>query len=104
MRVGFRKRAAKHSEILREDVNQPAVHTAESGYKSIARGALRFHSEISAMVAHEFIQLFKGTFIEQQIDSFAGGQFSRFVFAFATLQSAAGFGFLAAMTQLCNAA
>jgi hypothetical protein len=56
------------------------------------------------MMAHELIQLFERAFIQEEIDSFARGEFSGFVFAFASLRPAAGFGFFAAAAQFLNTA
>jgi hypothetical protein len=45
---------------------------------------LLVHAEVAAAVSDQFIELFEGAFIEQQLDALAGGEF-----AFAVLTGAA---------------
>jgi len=54
-------------------------------------------------MAHEFVELFESVFVEEQMDALAGGEFARFVFAFAPLWTAAGFGFRVAFAELFHA-
>ena len=49
-RIGFRQRAAEHSEILRKHVDQPPVDASVPGDEAIARGPLFLHAEIVAAV------------------------------------------------------
>ena len=91
--VGFGERAAEDGEVLREDVYQAAVDAAIAGDEAVAGRALRFHAEIVGVVADEFVELFEGAFVEQQVDAFAGAELALLVFALAALGAAAGFGF-----------
>ena len=91
--VSFGKRAAKNGEILRENINQPAVDASKAGNETVARWALLFHSKIDAVVADKFIQLLEGTFIEEQINAFASGEFAGFMLALAAFRASACFGF-----------
>jgi hypothetical protein len=55
------------------------------------------------VMADEFVELFEGAFVEQQVNSFARGEFSLLVLAFAALCSAARFGFGVQLAQLFQA-
>ena len=55
------------------------------------------------VVADEFVELFEGAFVEQQIHAFAGAELALFVFALAALGAAARFGFGVELTKLFEA-
>ena len=101
--VGFGKRAAENGEILREDVHQAASDAAVAGDKPVAGRALRFHAEIVGVVADEFVELFEGAFVEQQVHAFAGAELALFVLALAAFGAAAGFGFGVELAELLEA-
>ena len=69
-----------------------SVDAAETGDEAVAGGALLFHAEIDATVADEFVELFEGVFVEEEVDAFARGELAGFVFAFAAFGAASGFG------------
>ena len=98
--IGFRERAAKHGEILREHVDQPAVDAPEAGDETVAGRPLLLHPEIIAAVRDKFVEFFKRAFIEQQRDALAGRELAGLVLALAALRAAAGFRFGVAPAQL----
>ena len=102
-RVGFRERAAEHGEVLRENVHQPSVNAAKSSDKAITRRTLLLHSEIDAIVADKFVQLFESVFVEQEIYALASGKLAGFVFTLAALRAAAGFRFSRQFPQFLHA-
>ena len=55
------------------------------------------------LVADEFVQLFEGTFIEQQVHAFAGTELALLVLAFATFSAAARFGLGIELAKLFEA-
>jgi hypothetical protein len=52
------------------------------------------------MVADEFVELFEGAFVEEELDALAGAEFSFFVLALAAFGAAASFGFRGALAKL----
>ena len=59
------KRAAEHGEILREDIDQPAVDRARSGDHAVAGDVLRLHPEVGAIMLDEHVIFFEAAGIEQ---------------------------------------
>ena len=53
--VGLRKRAAKHREVLGEDIDRPAVDRAMPGDHAVAGDFLVRHAEIDTAVFHEHV-------------------------------------------------
>ena len=102
-RVGFGERAAEDGEVLRKDVDEAAVDTAETGDEAVAGGTLVLHAEIDAAVADKFVELFEGAFVEEEIDALARGEFAGFVFALAAFGAAARFGFGAEAAEVVHA-
>src|ERR1700738_2861162 len=102
-RVGFGEGAAEDGKVLRENVDEAAVDAAEAGYEAVAGGALLVHAEIAAAMAHEFVELLEGVFVEEKMDALAGGELSRFVFALAALRTPAGFRFGVEFAELFHA-
>lgn len=70
---------AENSEILGEDVDQPAVDAPVSGNHAVPENLLFFHAEIRTTMKYEFIEFLEGPFIEQVFDPFPGRQFSLFM-------------------------
>ena len=103
LRVGFGERAAEHSKVLCEDVNQAAVDSSKAGNEAVSCGPLLLHTKIHAAVADEFVELFKRALVEQQMDALARGQLAGLVFALAALGAAASLGFRFQATQLLRA-
>ena len=65
--------------------NSPAIAT-------IAVDDLLIHAKIAGAVADEFIELFESAFVEKEVDTFAGGEFSFLVLASFTFFSTSRFG------------
>src|SRR5208282_3910866 len=87
LRIRFGERAAKHSKILREDVDQAAINAAKAGDKSIAHGASFRGAKIDAAVAHKFIEFLEGALVQQKVNAFARRELPGFVFAFAAFRA-----------------
>src|SRR5262249_2646416 len=92
-RVGFGERAAKDGEVLRENIDKPAVDFSVAGDEAVAGRTLIFHAEVDAAMADKFVELFEGAFVEQQIDALACSQLAGLVLALAALRATASFGF-----------
>ena len=60
--------------------------------EAIARDHLSVHTEITAPVLHQFVELLKGAFIKQQFHSLTRGEFAFFVPAFTALRTTTLFG------------
>ena len=80
-RIRLREGAAEDGEVLREDVGGPAVNKAVAGDEAVAVDHLFGHAEIAAAVADQFVELLKSPFVEQESDTFSGGERSFFVLA-----------------------
>src|ERR1700682_5644933 len=100
LRVGFRERTAENGKVLRENINQAAIDTAEAGDETIAGGTLLLHAEIDATVTDKFVEFFEGAFVQQKMDALAGGKFAGFVFALPALRAATGLRFLGNAAKL----
>jgi hypothetical protein len=70
----LQKRTAEHGEILREDIDQPAVDRAPAGDDAVARHLLVFHAEIAAAMGDIHVVFFEGPLVEQHVQPFARGQ------------------------------
>ena len=103
LRVGFAERTAEDCEVLREDVYQAAVDPAITGNDSIAGVLLLLHAEIKASMRDEFIDLFKGIFVEQKRDSLARGEFPFGALPVHALGAAADFGGTVHLGKLLDA-
>src|SRR5260370_41140875 len=101
--MGLGERAAEDGEVLRENIDKAPVDAAEAGDEAVARGALLVHAEIGAAVAHEFVELFESVFVEETMDALACGELAGFVFALATLGTAASFRFSVEFAELFHA-
>ena len=102
-RVGFGERAAEYGEVLRENVNEPAINAAKAGDEAVARGTLLLHAEIDAAVTDKFVQLLERAFVQQEVNALARREFTGFVFALAALGPAARFSFLGNTAKLFHA-
>src|SRR6266478_5194316 len=72
-RVGFGERTTEDGEVLRENINEPAVDAAEAGDETVAGGTLVVHAEVGAAVTHELVEFFERIFIEEEINALARG-------------------------------
>ncbi len=97
--VGFRERPTEHSEILGKNVCQAPGDAPVAGNKPVTGRPLFLHAKILRAVHHEFVQLFKRAFVQQQRHAFACRKFSGFVLALAPFRAASGFGFRAAAAK-----
>src|SRR5437588_615284 len=66
LRVRFAERASEHREILSEDVDQTPIHASMPGDDAVTRVLLLLHAEIKTSMRYEFVDLFKGIFVEKQ--------------------------------------
>jgi RecA/RadA recombinase len=72
--VAFGQRAAEDGEILAEDIDEPAVDRPRSGDDAVAGDHLIRHAEIDAIVLDVHVDLFERSFVEQDLQPFAGGE------------------------------
>ncbi len=63
--VSLGERAAEYREVLRKNVDEPSIDAAKTGDEAIASRALLLHSKIHAAMAHKFVQLLEGAFVEE---------------------------------------
>ena len=80
-RVGLRQAAAEDGEVLRKDVDQPAVDPAMAGDHAVSRDAALLHGEIGATMDDELVQFLERALVQKQGEPFPGGQLSRIVLA-----------------------
>src|SRR5206468_12332583 len=80
-RVGFRQRAAKAGEVLREREHLPAVEQPMPGHHPVAWNDLIGHAEVEAAMGDELVHFLERARIEQQIHALAGGQLAGGVLA-----------------------
>jgi hypothetical protein len=76
--MGLSKRASDHGKILAEDKNLSAVNSPVSSDDAITQ-VLFVLPEMTPSARLQNIELFKGTFIQQQIDPFLGAEFTPLV-------------------------
>ena len=67
----FRQRAAEHSEVLAEDVDQTAVDGAVTGHDAVAQKLLLGKAEAGGAVRNETVHLDEAVVVEQQLDPLA---------------------------------
>ena len=72
MRLG--QRAAEHGEVLREDVDQPAVDAAVAGDDAVAVELLLLEAEVGRPVRDEPVELDEAAFVEQEVEPLARGE------------------------------
>ena len=75
----LRQRAAEHREVLREDVDEPAVDAAVPGDDAVAVELLRLEPEVGGAVHDEAVELDERAFVEQQVEPLARGELALFV-------------------------
>ena len=68
------------------------MNQAVSGDEPVAIDNLIVHAEIAASMAHQFIEFFECTFIQQKIHPLASGQLSFFVLPFTAFRPATRLG------------
>ena len=87
--VGLGERAAEHREVLREDVDRPAVHRAGPADDAVSGDARLLHVEVAAAVKDEGIELEERARIEQEIDPLVRRELPLAVLARGSLRPAA---------------
>ena len=95
--VRLRERPAKHGEILRENIDQPAFDAAVARDKAVAVRLLLGHAEIAATMRDQLIGLLESAVIEQELDTLPRRHFTFLVLALAPLLASASFGKLVAL-------
>src|SRR5580700_4039901 len=80
----------------------PAFDVAIAGDEAIAVRLLLGHTEVAAAVRNQFVGLFKGAVVKQELDALPRRHFAFLVLALAPLLPSAGFGELVALLQFCN--
>ena len=100
--MGFRKRAAKHREILAEDKDRAAMDTAIADDHTITRNDIVLHPEIMATVFLEHVPFFETAVIEKQVDPFTRSQLAFCVLGINAFLATAHAGALTAVFQLFN--
>ena len=85
----FAQRTAHDGKILSINIDQTAVDVAISGYNSLTGDFNIFHAETGAAVLDKGIQLDEAVLIQQQGNSFAGGQLSTLMLLGSTLFTSA---------------
>src|SRR5262249_57581772 len=85
--------AAEDGEILRKDVDEPAVHLAVPGDDSVAEDLPFLHAEIRAAMGLELVDLDEGARIEQRFDALASCELPGFVLLADAILAAANLGF-----------
>ncbi|MCY1501081.1 hypothetical protein D9M68_351420 [compost metagenome] len=88
--MGFRQGAAENGEVLRKDIDLPAVDRAPTGDDAIARDLLALHAEIDAAMRDVHVVFFERAFIEQHLDAFARRQLALAVLGVDPSLAAAG--------------
>ena len=89
----FAQRAAEHGEVLREDVDEPAVDAAVARDDAVAVDALLLEPEVVRAVNHEAVELDEAALVEQQVEPLARGELSLLVLRLQPRRSAAELGF-----------
>ena len=90
--VGLGERAAEDGEVLGEDEDDAALDAAVAGDEAVAGDSLVGHAEVGGSVGYEFVGLFEGAFVEEEVDALAGGELAGFGLAGAALGASALFG------------
>src|SRR5690606_25474353 len=74
LRMRFGERSPEHGEILREDVDKAAIDLPVARHHAIAEEHLLVQPEVVAAVGHELAYLVESAFVQQKVDTFAGGE------------------------------
>ena len=90
--VGFGEGAAEDGEVLGEDEDDATVDAAVAGDEAVAGDSLVGHAEVGGSVGDEFVGLFEGALVEEEVDALAGRELAEFVLAGAALGASAFFG------------
>ncbi len=72
--VRFRQRAAEDREVLREDVDLPAVDAAGAAHHAVAGDLALLHPEVGAAVGDEHAQLGEAAGVAERGDPLADGE------------------------------
>src|ERR1035441_8737128 len=97
--IGFRERPAEHGEVLRKNVDQPALDSPVASDESVAVDLLLRHAEVVATVGDELVGLLERALIEQELHALAGRHFAFFMLPLATLGTSAILGELVPLFQ-----
>ena len=100
LRMGFRKRAAKHGKILRIDINHAPIDRAPAGHHAITRRAVAVHAEFGRTVGDEHIEFLETVVVQQQFQPLTRGQLAACVLGVDAFLPAAQPGRLPALFQL----
>ena len=101
--VSLGEAAAEDREVLREDVDEPAVDPPVARDHAVAGDLLLGHAEVQAAVLHELVELFEATLVEQDLDALAGRELAFGVLALLALGAAARLGALNLVTKHVHA-
>ena len=99
-RHGLRERTAVDGEILSKDIDETSVDGTATGYHAIAQILFLLHAEIVAAMKFEHIHLFKGAFVEEEVDAFTCRGFAFGMLLFNGFLATAQAGFLAKLYEL----
>ena len=75
----FRQRSAEYREILGEDINESTFDLPVAGDDAVAVEFLRIEAEVDRSVENEPIQLDKTSFVQKELQPFAGGELTFFM-------------------------
>ena len=98
--VRLGERAAEDREVLRKDVDRPAVDGAVAGHHAVAHEPLLFQAEIVAAVRDEHVELAEAAFVEHEVQPLARRQLAGRVLAGDSVLAAAAQRLLLSVTQL----
>ena len=76
---GAAQTSAENRKVLGEDIDQPAVDAAVSGYHPVSENLLVFHTEIRTAMDYEFIEFLESPLIQKVFNPFPGRQFTLFM-------------------------
>ena len=97
MRLG--ERAAEDGEVLREDVDEPAVDAAVAGDDAVAVGPLLGEPEVGGAVDDEAVELDEAALVEEQVEALARRELPLVVLRLDAVGAAAEFGLGAALLE-----
>src|SRR5271165_4698561 len=97
-----RERSAKHREVLRKHIHQPALDSPVASDESVAVNLLLGHAEVVAAVRDQLVGLFECALVEQKLDPLPGRHLALFVLAFAAFGAPAIFGELVPFVEFGN--
>ena len=98
----FRKATAEYGEVLRSDIHHAAIHRTATGYHAVAVVFLFVHAEGGGAVRDEHVEFLEGTFVQQQVDAFAGRQFVFVVLGSDTLFPSAQVSYVPFLDELAD--